>query len=93
MPGGGPAGTTLGLFMFVILINDMVNPGDKIEWGRMLSSPFRGRKPIKMTHGKLIDDATIGESVMMEKVLVKKEEDYWTHPVSRRERFELMVPD
>ena len=25
MPGGGPAGTTLGLFMFVLLINDTAN--------------------------------------------------------------------
>ena len=29
MPGGGPAGTTLGLIMFVVLINDTANPGLK----------------------------------------------------------------
>ena len=27
MPGGGPAGTTLGLLMFVILVNKTANPG------------------------------------------------------------------
>ena len=76
MPGGGPAGTTLGLFMFIVLINDTARPGNKIPWGNLLTSPLRGRKPIVMTHGKLIDDATIGEAINMEKVLNKPQEDF-----------------
>ena len=40
MPGGGPAGTTLGLIMFVLLINDTANPGQKTKWGKILISPL-----------------------------------------------------
>merc|ERR1712237_184137 len=72
MPGGGPAGTTLGFLMFVILINETADPGAKQEWGEILSAPLRGRQPIAMTHGKLIDDATVGESIPMEKVLTEQ---------------------
>jgi len=92
-PGGGPAGTTLGLLMFVVLINNTANPGSKISWGEILTSPLNGRQPILMTHGKQIDDATIGESVNMEKTLEKTEENFWTRPLTRRERFELTVPE
>ena len=59
--------------MFIILINDTARPGNKIPWGNLLTSPLRARKPIDMTHGKLVDDATIGESIDMEKVLTKTE--------------------
>ena len=93
MPGGGPAGTTLGLLMFVILINNTADPGNKISWGEMLTSPLNSRQPILMTHGKQIDDVTIGESVNMEKVLQKTDENFWTRPLTRRERFELTLPE
>ena len=36
MPGGGPAGTTLGLLMFVILVNKTANPGTQTQWGNLL---------------------------------------------------------
>ena len=62
MLGGGPAGTTFGLFMFVLLINDTANPGQKIFWGKLLTSPINTRKLVVQTHGKLIDDATLGEA-------------------------------
>ena len=69
MPGGGPAGTTLGLLMFVILVNKTANPGTQTQWGNLLSSPLSTRQPILMTHGKLIDDASGAETVDMNKVL------------------------
>ena len=72
MPGGGPAGTTLGLIMFVILINDTANPGQKINWGKILTSPIAGRRPVILTHGKLIDDATIGEAIPLEEAPVTR---------------------
>ena len=46
-----------------------------------------------MTHGKLIDDATIAESIDMDSVLTTQPENYWTRPVTWRERFELGVPE
>ena len=46
-----------------------------------------------MTHAKLIDDVTIGESVDMEEVLRPQEEEFWERPLIRRSRNELAVPD
>ena len=77
MPGGGPAGTTLGLLMFVILVNETADPGLATNWGITLSQPIRDRKPLKMTHGKMIDDASIAESVHMDSKLTTQPEDYW----------------
>ena len=93
-PGGGPAGTTLGMIMFVILINHTANPGQKTNWGKLLTSPIAGRRPVQLTHGKLIDDATIGEAILLEEALVTREEEaYWTRPLRRRERNQTVVPD
>ena len=85
MPGGGPAGTTLGLIMFVLLINDTANPGQKIRWGKLLTSPLPGRKPVLLAHGKLIDDATISEAIPMDKLTKLEDEDKWTRPLRQRE--------
>ena len=92
MPGGGPAGTTLGLLMFIVLINFTADPGEKQAWGALLSSPLRGRKPIVLTHAKLVDDATIGESVSLDKSLVKKPVSDWVSPVTFRSRYHLVLP-
>ena len=92
MPGGGPAGTTLGLLMFVVLVNDTANPGPPRNWGVLLTQPLRARKPLEMTHGKLIDDASIAEAIDMNSVLSPQPESYWTRPVTWRERYELAVP-
>ena len=48
---------------------------------------------MQLTHGKLIDDVSVAESVDMESVLQPQEEHYWTRPLIRRSRFELAVPD
>ena len=45
-----------------------------------------------MTHGKMIDDASIAESIDMDSVQTIQPEDYWIWPLSGRERFELGVP-
>ena len=93
MPGGGPAGTTLGLLMFIVLVDKTANPGTKIEWGTLLTSPPEGRKPIEMTHMKFIDDVTIADSVDMDRELKPQEENHWVRPLIKRSRFELAVPE
>ena len=47
MPGGGPAGTTLGLLMFVVLVDKTANPGTKLDWGALLTSPQNEESPYK----------------------------------------------
>ena len=93
MPGGGPAGTTLGLLMFILLVNRTANPGLQPQWGKLLSAPVTTRSPISMTHYKLIDDASIAESIDMDKTLEPMKEEHWTRPLIRRSRFELAVPE
>ena len=78
--------------MFVVLVNDTANPGPPRNWGVLLTQPLRGRKPLEMTHGKLIDDASIAEAIDMNSVLLPQPESYWTRPVTWRERYELAVP-
>ena len=93
MPGGGPAGTTLGLLMFMTLINKTANPGLKHDWGSLLTAPLRGRKPVIMTHGKQVDDASLLEAVDMEKALTAQDEEHWVRPLPRRSRYEVAIPD
>ena len=78
--------------MFVVLVNDTANPGPPRNWGVLLTQPLRARKPLEMTHGKLIDDASIAEAIDMNSVLSPQPESYWTRPVTWRERYELAVP-
>ena len=92
MPGGGPAGTTLGLLMFIVLINKTATPGDKQAWGTLLSNPLRGRKPVILTHAKLVDDATIAEAVPLDRALVRRPESDWVRPVNFRSRFHCVLP-
>ena len=93
MPGGGPAGTTLGLIMFVLLINDTANPSQKVRWGKLLTSPLTGRKPVTLTHGKLIDDTTIGEAIPLDTLTKLEDEDKWIRPLRQRESRQLIVPE
>ena len=58
-------------------------------WVTLLSSPLRGRKPIILTHAKLVDDATIGDS---DKLLVKKPIIDWDSQVFFHSRYHLVLP-
>ena len=92
MPGGGPAGTTLGLLMFVVLINNTANPGPLTNWGHILTKPIAKRKPVTITHAKMIDDVSLAEALDLESDLVPKDEKSLIRPLTRRERFELTIP-
>ena len=93
MPGGGPAGTTLGLLMFIVLINNTADPGDKQAWGQLLTASLKGRTPVQLTHAKLMDDTTLGESIDLDKSLIRPNEAFWDRPVPYRSRYYLTLPD
>ena len=78
--------------MFIVLINYRADPGEKQAWGALLSSPLRGRKLIVLTHAKLVDDATIGESVRLDKSLVRKPVGEWISPITFNLLYHLVLP-
>ena len=58
MPGGGPQGTILGMFLFIILINKAGFSNIVRDLGENVTKNLHGRRPLDPTHYKFIDDLT-----------------------------------
>ena len=66
LPGGGPQGTILGLFLFLILINSAGFKDNIGNTGQIICNPaVNKRQPIRHIHLKWIDDMTIAESISL----------------------------
>ena len=64
LPGGGPQGTILGMFLFLILINFAgFEETTKDPVSNTLCKVAGNRKPIDKTHMKYVDDFSILEAV------------------------------
>ena len=62
MPGGGPAGTILGMFVFIVLI-DPINFTEKFNWGAQITQKLSTRTPIQTMHLKYFDDVSLLEAI------------------------------
>ena len=71
MPGGGPQGTLLGLFLFLILINAAGFKNLKKNTGVLITKPFNRRPSIENIHMKYIDDLMAATSLDLKENLVK----------------------
>ena len=58
MPGGGPQGTVLGMFLFLILINKAGFGDQNKRLGDKLTSAASKRDEITKMHAKYVDDMT-----------------------------------
>ena len=63
LPGGGPQGTILGLFLFLILINEAGFDDIPTNIGEIVTKNNYRRRPMNHTHEKYVDGLTILESI------------------------------
>ena len=63
MPGGGPQGTRLGLFLFIILINAACSGLLEKHVGKKITQKMSKRKPLKNIHLKFIDDLSVAQAI------------------------------
>ena len=71
LPGGGPQGTVLGMFLFLILVNAAGFQDKILNMGDIVTNPaVNKREPIKRIHMKWIDDMTAAESIHLKENLI-----------------------
>ena len=92
MPGGGPQGTLLGMFLFLILINDAGFSEENRQIGTKITQAINKRKEISTGHWKYVDDLTIAEAIELKKTLKKEDEQDLVRPLSFHDRTEHTLP-
>lgn len=90
MPAGGPQGTILGQFVFVLLWVGAGPQDQEYSWGQVLALPPELRDPPSMLRAVFIDDLTILRAVDLKKTKMENiEEQNLVRPVPKHQRFEL----
>jgi hypothetical protein len=64
LPGGGPQGTILGLFLFLIIINEAGFDEIPCDVWEIVTKINAKRRPLSHTQERYVDDLTIAESIL-----------------------------
>ena len=88
MPGGGPQGTVLGMFLFIILINSVGFTQENRDIGERITKAHNAHKIIKSMHAKYIDDLTVAEALKLKNVLTEVAEESLERPLNYHQRTE-----
>ena len=69
MPGGGPQGTILGMFLFFVLINEAGFKNENESIGLKLTQAFNKRKALDTKNWKYLDNLTVAEALKLKDCL------------------------
>ena len=92
MPGGGPQGTILGMFLFLILINSAGFADCKKEIGKKITKAINKRDEMAPKHWKYVDDLTLAEALDLKVKLVNDPEKVWSEPLNYHNRTKQILP-
>ena len=92
MPAGGPQGSSLGCFIFLVLINFLCIQPISVPIKNHVSKPISKRKPIEKTNAKFIDDMTLALSLNLKDKLRSDHEVNLTRPLEFHKRTSHFLP-
>ena len=93
LPGGGPQGTLLGLFLFLILINAAGIQHLQRHLGEHITTKLTKRSPLQDRHMKYIDDMTMAEAINLRQKLMPNPDTSQPRPFSYHERTQQVLPE
>ena len=92
LPGGGPQGTRLGLFLFLILINAAGYGQLEKNMGQLITQKLNKRSPISNIHMKYVDDLSMAQSLNLKECLIPNPDPKPARPLSYHDRTGHLLP-
>ena len=86
LPGGGPQGSVLGMFLFLVLINGAGFSTQNKALGKTVTTAMNKRKPAKNIHLKFVDDMTAAEAINVKKQLITNPDTNLPRPLEYHQR-------